>query len=208
MGMDRCGRTDEDPEAPQHSYYATVYCTTEDCSDPNPPTTTTTKEPTTTKPSSTSTSTSTAPTTTEEEQETTITQGDGEDCTFSAGCSATTDQRSDTHTPEEVSSSTLPTSPLVSTTEEFPSHINCAVECVGTEFSGRSWTVCSGQIEEKDCDKAHAVGKAVWECSANGQFITEQPDYSGCKSTWIDEAVEGSFHVNDTVRFGSISLIR
>lgn len=64
---------------------------------------------------------------------------------------------------------------------------NSNTACKGkAKKDGTIWNVCRGAIGRKPCAYSKSnPEQAVWACSKNGIFLTEQPDYSSCSSGWL-----------------------
>jgi hypothetical protein len=96
-----------------------------------------------------------------------------------------------------ASRTTSQTSPA--TTSGTNPEIGCSAKCTGTEIrTGQSWTVCAGDTVNEACGQ-RSKGTYNWRCSYEGKFETEQPDYSGCHSDWIEAIEEEVKNINDTV---------
>jgi len=92
--------------------------------------------------------------------------------------------------------STNSTEPNTTTT---PSSDYCSIQCTGEENNGRKWKVCAGEIGRKDCFRPNSKGEAIWECLPNGKFSTDQPDYSQCSSSWLEDIQDSVANFTEVV---------
>lgn len=108
--------------------------------------------------------------------------------------------QTDQMTSDVVQSTTLTPTSMPSMPPDIG--IGCHIVCKGSEKNnGRKWEVCAGDSAEKDCGHQGSWGKVIWTCMSNGEFETDQPDYTGCHSNWVGDLENQTSTINDTVRF-------
>lgn len=67
--------------------------------------------------------------------------------------------------------------------------------CVRTDGYGNAWSVGPDEVGEQACPSG-SIGNVTWTCGKGGKFTTQVPNYSGCRSLWVDILVAEA----DTVR--------